>query len=264
MPTGAAWRGPRTPTWPSTLPRPAVGPAPDHADPAELGEAGQADVLGDRRPNSRPCSLRDSGIIASPGRSACRAGADRRAASGRPRAGPRESRRVRLARYSARASSVRPAPTRPARPTISPARTLERDVLHAWCAEAGDRERHRCLRRDRRRAGNVAPRDRPSIAFSSDRSVCPAAGAVRTTGRRAEWSPCRRAQHLAEEVRDQDDCRAAARESRMTSCSRSTSGRTAPPSARPSRSAASRHSARRISTFCWSAVRSPPAPAGRR
>ena len=65
---------------------------------------------------------------------------------------------------STRASSVRPAPTRPARPTISPRRTVRLMSLHAGlCATSGPRRRAPD-RRSRSRAWEISrrPRGRPS------------------------------------------------------------------------------------------------------
>ena len=217
--------------------------------------------LTERRGKS-PCSLRDSGIIATPARKAARGppGRCRRVSRSRlatltvPTA-------VRFAWYTARASSVRPAPTKPARPTISPACRSKDTPLTPGAVSprtdstTGASGRTRCL------AGNVALTGRPSIAFSSDSSSWPAAAAVRTT------CPSRRiVTSSASSSTSSSKCETSttvvpARASRrMTSCSATTFG--------PDRAAvgssitissALRHSARMISTFCWSAVRRPPA-----
>ena len=67
------------------------------------------------------------------------------------------------------ASSVRPAPSRPVRPTISPRRTFERDILDIRRAATGpDLEHDRCRRRSARRTSwsKVLP------VISSVRRVC--------------------------------------------------------------------------------------------
>ena len=210
--------------------------------------------------------MRDSGIMASPSRSAAHgpgpgiARASR--PGGRPAAGPPAVVTVpaviRCARHSARASSVRPEPTRPASPTISPART-SRDTP---CTPGALRPRASSTTGASggtgRRGGNVVPRDRPSIELSMVSSVSSAAGAVRTrrpSRRIVTWSASSATSRRKCETRTTVVPPAASL--RMTWCSRSTSGR--PRAAVGSSitiSRASRHSARRISTFCWSAVRS--------
>ena len=73
----------------------------------------------------RPCSLRLSGSIAIPSRAAC-LGPFTRTGFPSNRNSPASKR---SAPKIARATSVRPLPTSPASPTISPARTVERDIL---------------------------------------------------------------------------------------------------------------------------------------
>ena len=129
------------------------------------------------RPSSSPSSLRDSGIIATPARSRARGPPD----SSSPPASSTEPAVGRSAPKIARASSVRPAPTSPARATISP----------AWTVRLTPSTRGACRSRTVRTAGasagaarlggKAAVSGRPSIAWMSESSVCSAAGAVRTT-----------------------------------------------------------------------------------
>ena len=121
--------------------------------------------------------MRDSGIIATPARSRARGPPD----SAPPRATSTAPAVARSAPKIARASSVRPAPTSPARATISP----------AWTVRLTPSTRGACRSRTVRTAGasaaatrlggKAAVRERPSMAWMSESSVCSAAGAVCTT-----------------------------------------------------------------------------------
>ena len=150
--------------------------------------AASVDVLAMRAVASAgPASLRSSGSSAIP-----RAIAPR--VSRRHRGSPSSStvpavERV-ARRRSARASSVRPLPTRPARPTISPARTSKRDVVHDAAPRRGRAPTSTTgasSAGDRRLAGTSssqrAPEHRRRPAAPA---VSPAAGRrLRRAGRRA-------------------------------------------------------------------------------
>ncbi len=109
--------------------------------------------------------------------------------------------------------------------------------------------------------GYVRSTSRPTIAATSVCGVSTEAGPVRTTrASRITVTVSDDGEHLVEVVGDEHDRRALARRG---GGSRSAAGRSRPRSARrsarPSRSSARpRASARRISTFCWSATRRPP------
>ena len=110
--------------------------APHEPERRVAPSSASVDVLA-RPSRSRKSALRACGPRARgrcPRRSR-RAG--RAAVTGRPSTSDLAPRRPASAPKSARASSVRPAPTSPATPRISPARRLERDVLEARLRSTG-------------------------------------------------------------------------------------------------------------------------------
>ena len=200
--------------------------------------------------------MRDSGIMATP-REGCAAGSP----ASRP-AGTRTAvrRPTGAAPKIARASSVRPAPTSPARPTISPARTSKRDVGDAAGAQVAHREHDGRVRGRRRRlagtsrsaAGRASPR---SASPRSRRRSAPSERRARRGGpspSSASSSTSRRKCEIRTTVVP------PAASPRTISCSccvsrlRQRRGRLV----HDDELRASATSARRISTFCCSAVRS--------
>ena len=76
-------------------------------------------------------------------------------------------------------TALRPAPSRPARPTISPGRTVQRDVAQAAAAQAGDPQ-HRVTVRDAGRVAVAAARSRPTISCTRRAASTSVAAAVAT------------------------------------------------------------------------------------
>ena len=143
---------------------------------------------------------RDAGSRSPRAASRARRAARRRARSRRASRGRR--------RRSARASSVRPLPTRPGEPDdLARARTSSDDVARRRRArEAPDREHDRRVAATGALGGNATSsggRASPSTSVSV-RLVRRRRG-PHDARRRAGPSPCRRREHLVEEVRDVDD-----------------------------------------------------------
>ena len=211
-----------------------------------------------------PASFRDSGMSASP--------VPRLRRGLRPKRSPVDSSTLPdsslLAPKSASASSVRPAPTRPAMPRISPARrsndtplTPGADTSRTDMRTGASASSRTCF------SGNVAVSERPSIASTSEDSVSSAVEEVRTSrpSRRTvtESASSSTSRRKCEMRRIVFPLRAS---ERTISWSASVSfAASAAVGSSMTMSCASRESARRISNFCWSAVRSAPAgaPPGR-
>ena len=175
--------------------RPGAFSAPRRISPSRRERAADASASTLRaieRSMTRPCWRRSSGTKPMPG--AHRGARARRRAAGRPSTStwPASARSM---PKIARATSLRPAPTSPASPTISPARTSKRDVEeHALAGEAA-RPRAATLADlgvllgEQRRRARGRPSGGPSRRSSSRRSARRATyGAVAHHG-----DACRRA-----------------------------------------------------------------------
>ncbi len=203
---------------------------------------------------TRPCIRRSSGTNATPARIA---------ASGRPTASrtPSTSTWPASARSMpkiARATSLRPAPTRPASATISPARTsklMSKNTpsrVRRWTDSTGSPISASCL-------GNSAPSSRPTIRLTMSSGAISAIGASCTTAPSritvTVWQIAVISSSRCEMNSTAAPCSCSVR---TTANSRSTSG---PESAAVGSSMistrASKLSALAISTICWSAIDSP-------
>ncbi len=145
----------------------------------------------DERPKMRPSSFRDSGIIATPAsrlRLGFRASCSPVARTASPFSDGAAPKIV-------RASSVRPAPTRPASPSISPARSSKLTPSTPGPYRSRTESATGASAGGGAFGGNVAVSGRPSIASISEASVSDAACAVftsrpsrRTVTVSASWS----------------------------------------------------------------------------
>ena len=127
------------------------------------------------RPKISPWSFRDSGISATPASRLLRG-----LLPSLPAPIQALPCSMRFAPKIARASSVRPAPTRPAMPTTSPARTSNDAFATPAALRSLTVSTTERLRRGRF-GGNVVVRGRPSIASTSVASVSSDVGDVRMT-----------------------------------------------------------------------------------
>ena len=111
-------------------------------------------------------------------------------------------------RRSARASSVRPAPTRPARPRISPRRSDRSTRWSGWaCGRAGPRSRSTAVAGGRGRAGGRATsgRGRSSAGSSRRGRSRPCASSPTTRAVAQHHDPVGAVLDLVQAVRDEDD-----------------------------------------------------------
>ena len=241
--------------------RTPLRPPADDAGGAEFAEPRERRVLDRERPKTRPSSLRDSGIIASPAsrlRRGERPSAPARGSRSRPTRSWTRRRRLAPARCVRRPRGRRGRRSRPRGPRSSLPRRRAR--------EAPDGEQHGSVVR-RGLPGRERGGERPAEHRLDQRRLGLRRGGSRLDQLAVPEHRDRvgQGQHLAEEVRDEQDRLPGGGQPRTISCNWCVS--CAPSAADGSSmtiSWASRESARRISTFCCSAVPSWPAVRRRR